>query len=158
MTNSAIRRISAIFVALFTILALRQAWVALVAGPSITAKPYNPRHALLDARRGRILATDGTVLAQSVGRKRVYAFGESLAQTLGYVSARYGTSGLEDAYDRALTPAETTGDPVAQFQEIVASMQGRSSTFSATIRTPRCSAPTRCATESTCPANRCGWW
>ena len=126
MTNSAIRRISALFVALFAMLALRQTWVALVEGPSIVAKPYNPRHALLDARRGRILATDGTVLAQSIGRKRVYPMGESLAQTLGYVSARYGTSGLEDAYDRALTPAETTGDPFAQMQEIVASIQGKS--------------------------------
>jgi peptidoglycan glycosyltransferase len=126
VTNSAIARISALFVILFVLLAARQAWVALVAGPNIVAKPYNPRHALLDTRRGRILATDGTVLAQTVGHKRVYAMGESLAQTIGYVSARYGTSGIEDAYDRALTPADTSGDPVAQFQEIVASIQGKS--------------------------------
>lgn len=127
MTNTAIVRISALFVALFFVLAARQAWVSLIAAPGIVAKPYNPRHALLAGRRGRILATDGTVLAQSVGDTRVYPFAQSLSQTLGYVSARYGTSGVEDAYDRALTPAETTGDPMAQFQEITAALQGRSS-------------------------------
>jgi len=99
----------------------------LVAGPSIAAKPYNPRHALLDARRGRILATDGSVLAQTQGNARVYAFGPALAQTVGYVSARYGTSGIEDAYDRALTPPDTTGDPSAQFDEILAALSGKSS-------------------------------
>lgn len=126
MTNRAIARISALFVVLFVVLVARQAYVQLVIGPSIAAKPYNPRHALLGAHRGRILATDGTVLAQSVNGKRVYPFGESLAHTLGYVSARYGTSGLEDAFDRALTPADTTGDPFAQFSEIMATFQGRS--------------------------------
>src|SRR5271166_4769160 len=95
-------------------------------GPSIAARPYNPRHALLDARRGRILATDGTVLAQTLGSKRNYPFGESLAHTLGYVSTRYGTSGIEDAYDRALTPADTTGDPLAQLDEIRAALTGAS--------------------------------
>ncbi len=125
MTNRAIARLAAIFVALFALLALRQAWVQLVQGPSIAAKPYNPRHALLDTRRGRILATDGTVLAATQGTTRTYPLGESLAQTLGYVSSRYGTSGIEDAYDRALTPADTTGDPLAQIQEIIASFQGK---------------------------------
>lgn len=126
MTNRAIGRLWALFVALFIVLALRAAWVMLVAGPSIASKPYNPRHALLDAHRGRILATDGTVLAQTVGSTRVYPFGQALAQTVGYVSARYGTSGIEDAYDRALTPPDTTGDPAAQFDEIRDAFSGKS--------------------------------
>lgn len=125
MTNRAMARLSVLFVALFTALALRQAWVQVVDGPAISAKPYNPRHSLLERSRGRILATDGTVLAQTNGTKRAYPFGSSLAQTVGYVSTRYGTSGLEDAYDRTLTPADTTGDPVAQFDEILASFQGK---------------------------------
>jgi len=95
-----------------------------VRGPDIASKPYNPRHALLDARRGRILATDGSVLAETVNGRRVYPLGPSLAQTVGYVSARYGTSGIEDAYDRALTPADTTGDPAAQIEEIGAALRG----------------------------------
>lgn len=127
MTNRAISALATLFVALFVLLAARQAYIMVIKGPDIAAKPYNPRHALLDARRGRILATDGTVLAKTVGKTRVYPYGDSLAQTIGYVSSRYGTSGIEDAYDRALTPPDTTGDPSAQFHDLVASVQGRAS-------------------------------
>ena len=107
-------------------LALRQAYVQIVKGPSYAAISYNPRHALLATRRGRILASDGTVLAQTAKGERVYPYGASLAQTVGYVSIRYGTSGLEDAYDAALTPADTTGEPGAQLAEIVEAFTGRS--------------------------------
>ncbi|MBV8372110.1 MAG: hypothetical protein JOY69_02520, partial [Candidatus Eremiobacteraeota bacterium] len=100
MTNRAIRSLSAIFVALFVALAVRQTYVQLVRAGSIASKPTNPRHALLDAYRGRILATDGSVLAQTIGTARTYAMPSALAQTLGYVSARYGTTGIEDAFDR----------------------------------------------------------
>jgi peptidoglycan glycosyltransferase len=126
VTNRAIGRLWAFFLLLFFILAARVAWVMLIAGPEIASKPYNPRHALLDARRGRILATDGSLLAETHGNARVYPFGEALAQTVGYVSPRYGTSGIEDAYDRALTPADTTGDPLAQLDEIRSAFAGTS--------------------------------
>ncbi len=126
MTNRAISRLSAFFVALFLVLALRQAYVQIVAAPSLAARASNPRHGLLDARRGRSLATDGTVLAATANGKRVYPFGASLAHTIGYASARYGTSGLEDAYDRALTPPETAGDPATQVQSILAAFGGKS--------------------------------
>ncbi len=126
MTNRAIAALSALFVALFALLAARQAYVMVIKGPEIASKPYNPRHELLGERRGRILATDGSVLAQTAGGKRRYPYGASLAQSVGYVSARYGTSGLEDAYDRALTPPDTTGDAFAQFDEIRAAMLGKS--------------------------------
>jgi peptidoglycan glycosyltransferase len=125
VTNRAIARVTALLTLLFALLAVRQLWVMVIEGPSIASKPYNPRHAVLDTRRGRILATDGTPLAQTIGSSRAYAFGASLAQTVGYVSARYGTSGIESAYDRALTPADTTGDPGAQFDQIVAALQGK---------------------------------
>ena len=125
MTNRAISRLSALFVALFLLLAVRQAYVQIVAAPSLAARASNPRHGLLDARRGRILATDGTVLAATTNGKRVYPFGASLAHTVGYASARYGTSGLEDAYDRALTPPETGGDPATQVRSILAAFGGK---------------------------------
>lgn len=125
MTNRAISALATLFVVLFALLAARAAYVMVVEGPNIAAKPYNPRHALLDQRRGRILATDGTVLAESIGNKRSYPFGDSLAQTVGYVSPRYGTSGIEDAYDRALTPPDTTGDPAAQLAELKSALSGK---------------------------------
>jgi peptidoglycan glycosyltransferase len=124
VTNRAIRSLSAVFLLLFLGLAGRQAYVQLIAGPAIAARPQNPRHALLGAHRGRILATDGTVLAQTTGNARRYPMGAALAQTVGYVSVRYGTSGIEDAFDRALTPPDTTGDPAAQLQAIGAALRG----------------------------------
>ena len=125
MTNGSIRRLAALMALLFIAVAARQAWVMVVRGPAIAGKPYNPRHAVLEDRRGSILATDGTPLAKTEGERRRYLYGASLAQTVGYVSARYGASGIEAAYDRALTPADTTGDPLAQFDEIVAALQGK---------------------------------
>jgi peptidoglycan glycosyltransferase len=126
VTNRAIRSLSTLFVLLFVALAVRQIYVQIAIGPSIASRPENPRHALLGAHRGRILATDGTVLAQSAGGERRYPMGPALAQTVGYVSVRYGTSGIEDAFDRALTPPDTTGDPGAQLDAIAAALRGDS--------------------------------
>lgn len=126
MNVAIVRALGIAFAVLFGVLALRQAYVQLVEGPSIASRPYNPRHALLSAYRGRILASDGTVLAQTIGGRRRYPLGASLAQTVGYVSTRYGTSGLEDAYDGALTPADTTGDVAAQAGAIADAFRGGS--------------------------------
>jgi peptidoglycan glycosyltransferase len=126
VTNRAIRRLSLLFVLLFAVLAVRQIYVQVVAAGSIAAKPGNPRHALFQAHRGRILATDGTVLAESAGAVRRYPMGAALAQTVGYVSTRYGTSGIEAAYDAALTPPDSAGDPLAQLAAIRAALRGDS--------------------------------
>ena len=126
MTNRAIRSLSILFAVLFAVLAVRQVYVQVVAAGSIAARPGNPRHALLNAHRGRILATDGTVLAESAGAARRYPMGAALAQTVGYVSTRYGTSGIEAAYDRALTPPDSAGDPAAQLEAIRAALRGES--------------------------------
>lgn len=125
MTNRAIRSLSTLFLLLFAVLLARQVYVQAVAAASIAARPQNPRHALLDAHRGRILATDGSVLAESSGGARRYPMGAALAQTVGYVSTRYGTSGIEDAFDRALTPPDTAGDPMAQLAAIRAALHGQ---------------------------------
>lgn len=126
MTAGTVARLRALFAVLFAILVARQAYVQIIARPGIASNPYNPRHALLGEYRGRILASDGTILAHTLHGKRVYPYAASLAQTVGYVSERYGTSGLEDAYDHALTPADTTGDPAAQFGQIVQAFAGKS--------------------------------
>jgi peptidoglycan glycosyltransferase len=128
VTRGTVARLRALFAILFAILIVRQAYVQLIAGPAIAANPYNPRDALAASHRGRVLASDGSVLAQTLGDKRVYPLGDALAQTVGYVSERYGTSGLEDAYDRALSPPETTGDIGAQTGEIIEALSGKSST------------------------------
>ena len=65
--------------------------------------------------RGKILDRDGTVLASSrTGQNgepyRVYA-SRALAPMLGYASSVYGTSGLEQAFDAALSGV-SSADPV----------------------------------------------
>jgi peptidoglycan glycosyltransferase len=124
MTNRAIRDLSTFFVLLFVLLAVRQGYLALVEAPTIAARAGNPRHALLDAGRGRILATDGTVLAQTVGGKRVYPLGADLAQQIGYASVRYGTSGIEASFDRALASPDVSGDPSAQLEDLTDALRG----------------------------------
>ena len=105
-------------------LAARQVWLQVVRGPALAADPHNPRHAAIAVGRGKILATDGTPLAFSRGAKRVYPLGPLVAQAVGYASARYGTSGLEDAYDRALTAHTDAVDPLSQFRQILAGAKG----------------------------------
>ncbi|MBV9027696.1 MAG: penicillin-binding protein 2 [Candidatus Eremiobacteraeota bacterium] len=124
MTNRSIRTLSWLFVAFFALLALRQAYVQIVAAPSIAARSNNPRHVLLDAFRGRILASDGTVLAHTVGSQRLYPLGAAAAQALGYLSARYGQSGIEEAFDGALTPPDSSGDTIAQIASLAAALRG----------------------------------
>ena len=109
---------------LFAALALRQFWIQVVAGPTLAANQYNPRHAQIAAGRGSILATDGEPLAVSRGEKRVYPHAALTAHAVGYASARYGTSGLEDAFDRALTAHTDAVDPLSQLAEIVAGTHG----------------------------------
>jgi penicillin-binding protein A len=127
VTNRAIRDLSTFFVLLFLVLAVRQFYVQIVAAPRIAARATNPRHALLDVGRGRILATNGTVLAQTVNGTRVYPLGAELAHAVGYASVRYGTSGIEASFDRALEPPDFSGDALAQLAQLVAVLGGSGS-------------------------------
>jgi peptidoglycan glycosyltransferase len=124
VTNRAIRELGAFFVLLFAALAIRQTYVQLVAAQQISARVTNPRHAMLNVGRGRILATDGTVLAQTVGGRRVYPLGPVVAAPIGYASVRYGTSGIEGSFDRALSAPDLSGDPLAQLAALAATLRG----------------------------------
>lgn len=98
-------------------------WVQVVRGPAIAADPHNPRHVAIAVGRGSIVASDGTPLAVSRGARRVYPQGSLLAQTVGYASPRFGTSGLEDAFDEILTAHAGANDPLTQLREIVGGSQ-----------------------------------
>ena len=78
-------------------------WWQVVRADMLNSRGSNPRVAELSARaaRGTIFAADGTVLARTEpgpdgDNRRVYPL-PSLAHTLGYVSPRYGVSGLEQS-------------------------------------------------------------
>jgi peptidoglycan glycosyltransferase len=84
-------------------LALRQLQVAVFDAPRFDADTRNPRRADIASGRGTIVASDGTPLALTRNGRRVYPFGSITAHVIGYASPRYGTAGLEDAFDRVLT-------------------------------------------------------
>jgi peptidoglycan glycosyltransferase len=92
-----------LFFVLFALLALRQLQIALVDAPKLDADTRNPRRADIAAGRGTIVASDGTPLAITRNGRRVYPLGRITAHVIGYASPRYGTAGLEDAFDRVLT-------------------------------------------------------
>ena len=119
MTDRAIARLGALFVGLFVLLALQQLWLQVVRGPAIAADPHNPRHTAIAVGRGSILASDGSALARSSGASRVYPQGPLAAQAVGYASSRYGTSGLEDAFDGVLTAHTDAVDPLSQLRQIL---------------------------------------
>jgi peptidoglycan glycosyltransferase len=112
--NRAIARLSTFFVACFVVLGVRDVWLQAVAGPRIAADSHNPRLALMQRYRGDILARDGTPLAHSTEQGRMYPYGRVLAHAIGYASARYGTAGLESAFDRELSPPSSVLDPISQ--------------------------------------------
>ncbi len=113
------------FIVLFAVLALRQVWLQVVIGPKLSANQYNPRHAAIAVGRGSILASDGTPLAVTHGTKRTYPQGALVAQAVGYASGRYGTAGLEDAYDRVLTAHTDAVDPLSQLAQIIGGTRGK---------------------------------
>ena len=112
--NRAISRLIAIFVAAYALLFARELFVAVVEGPRLAQNPHNPRAALLAPYRGTIVARDGTVLAQSGPGGRTYPLGAAAAHAVGYASARFGTAGLESAYDDALSPRAVANDPLGE--------------------------------------------
>jgi peptidoglycan glycosyltransferase len=113
--NAALRRLVVLFVVAFAVLALRGLWIGVVAADGLRSSGYNPRLALLQAGRGDIVARDGTILARSTSSGRTYPLGPSLAQTIGYASTRYGTSGIERAFDADLARRPSARNPIAEF-------------------------------------------
>jgi cell division protein FtsI (penicillin-binding protein 3) len=78
--------------------------------------PQGVRRAVVQ-ERGSIVTEDGSVLARSVGAKRVYPNGTLAGQVLGMMGDTSGLEGLEAAYDSRLAAGENltlTLDPATQ--------------------------------------------
>lgn len=118
MSARAIARLASLFIVLFAVLGIAQLVVQGVVGPSLEANRYNPLRANPAVGRGSIVASDGEILARSVGERRIYPQGDMLAQAIGYASQRYGESGLEASFDRFLSAQPPTANPFTQLREI----------------------------------------
>jgi len=117
---------------LFALLALRQLQVALFDAPRLDADARNPRRADIASGRGAIVARDGTPLAITRDGRRVYPLGSITAHVIGYASTRYGTAGLEDAFDRVLTAQTANTGP---WTEIASLLDGASAPRGAEVVT-----------------------
>jgi peptidoglycan glycosyltransferase len=106
-------------VVLFAILAVRQLWIVLVDGPALATNERNPRRTQISVGRGSIIARDGTPLAVTRAGKRVYPQNTLVAHAVGYASGRYGTSGLEDAFDGVLTAQTSAADAFTQLRDML---------------------------------------
>ncbi len=112
-----IRQTAAIFAIGFLVLSGGLVYWQVIRANAVASDPGNPRvaEAAQTADRGRMLDRNGGVLVQSVlqpdgTRTRTYAL-PSLAQTTGYVSTRFGLSGLEQSYNQYLS-GNSGGDPL----------------------------------------------
>ncbi|PNV67648.1 FtsW/RodA/SpoVE family cell cycle protein [Enteroscipio rubneri] len=81
------------------------------------------------SERGTISTYDGTVLAQSVQEedgtyKRVYPAGDLASHVVGYASSRFGTSGIERAYNDTLKGQEN----FASWTDVLDSLAGTGTT------------------------------
>ena len=100
-------RLGTAMLAGFAVLALAMSWWQVVLASPLEARPDNP--ALIAAHRseprGTIFDTNGTVLASTTVvdgiARRAYADPAS-THLVGYASLRYGTSGIERAWDELL--------------------------------------------------------
>jgi peptidoglycan glycosyltransferase len=93
---------------LFTVLTARLYYLAAIKSEELKQNFANKRNliAVLNAPRGKILASDGTIIAmdlKSDKKIRVYPFREKMAHLTGYFSARYGASGAELSFNRILS-------------------------------------------------------
>lgn len=107
-----IKKLGILIIGMLTVLVLYLSYLNVVRGSAIAANPFNRRFQEYEAqvRRGTIYDINGAVLAKTnlTGdeNKRVYPKGHETAHLLGYISERYGRSGLESVCDRYLLGME----------------------------------------------------
>jgi penicillin-binding protein A len=111
-----IRWMGLVLIGCFGLVVLQLVNVQFRQASALNASQYNGRitSTRLDNERGLILAATGTVLAQSVKIPgagpstykyyRTYPTGTLFSGVVGYTSAYYGTSGIENVYNTQLTP------------------------------------------------------
>lgn len=129
--NRAITRLGIVLVVLFVALFVKLNWIQVVDKDALDTNPLNTAQVRRDFNRprGSIVTADGFVMAQSIvnpdtasefERIRVYPEGDLFAQTTGYFSFRYGSTGLEKQYNDELV-GSTFGQQVKGFSDLFVS-------------------------------------
>ena len=100
--NKNIIRLSRIFISLFLSLIIMNSYWAIWREKDLSTMTQNPRNRENLNLRGKILSRNGTVLAKTEKKKRVYPDGELTSHITGYLSPLLGKAGLEDTCDDIL--------------------------------------------------------
>lgn len=103
-------RLTQVYLALLLLISAATAYWQVVRGEELRESEYNPRRIEEERRalRGRILDRRGVELAATQDGRRRYAF-PALAHVTGFFSLRYGTTGIERAYDGLLSGRASEG-------------------------------------------------
>ncbi|MCU7584783.1 FtsW/RodA/SpoVE family cell cycle protein [Adlercreutzia muris] len=116
-----------IFSLLFAVLVANLTYLMIIKAPEYQNMPSNNHTIAREAQmeRGTISTVDGTVLAQSVRQEdgsyqREYPAGTLAAHIVGYASQKFGTAGIEAAYNDALRGEQN----FASFTDVVNSLAG----------------------------------
>lgn len=103
------------FIFIFMALTVYLGYISFIQGPTLTTDPHNRRLAAAEAgvRRGTIYDRNGVELARDVEaegiKNRQYPRGKDTAQLIGFVSQKYGRTGLESLYDSYLLGLDDSG-------------------------------------------------
>lgn len=118
--------LAAAILLLFVVVAGQSVNLQFFRAKALDASPINPRNstATNTAPRGEIVASDGTILAESVptGKgqdvyRRIYPLGALTSGLVGFVSPTYGTWALEAEYNSYLT---SHAQPPQSFEQLLA--------------------------------------
>jgi len=130
--NRQIRRLGAFLLVLYVCVFVKLNQVQVFEQAKYDGDPLNSRQATreYDRQRGAIISVDGTVLARSVPaaegsdfkRTRQYPEGELFAHLTGYLSFRFGSTGLELSYNDELT-GQTIRQQITGFTDILSPKQ-----------------------------------
>jgi peptidoglycan glycosyltransferase len=127
MMDKQLKRLFCFTVILFAALAAMLTWYQFFRAKELWAHPFNPRRASLgkSVLRGGFYDRTGEPLTvytkDGTGIGRNYLL-NSLAHVIGYADPRYGTAGLESAFDSELSGSITA----IELENVIAAVTGRS--------------------------------
>ncbi len=104
-----INRLFVVFVVLFLALVAQLTYIQVYRASSLDVHPQNTRalDAQMRIQRGRIVSSDGVVLADVVSKDpyfaRRYAAANLVSPWIGYADLRYGKAGVERVYNKELS-------------------------------------------------------
>ena len=121
-----VKNVMTVFLVFFIALISYIAYFQLIKSPKINEMPGNTRVIAVknEVLRGTIYDRDGNPLTTServneTSQKRDYLYDDLYVHALGYTSAVYGTTGLEEEYDSELTTYNAFGNNFRQFLDSI---------------------------------------